>query len=140
MEYNVDATNAIAGRLAARVAKEALSGKTVHIVNAEKAVMSGNARVTAARYFEKLREIGQPHKGPFIPRMPDRFLKRLIRGMLPKQGRGIDAYKRIKCHIGIPEELEGKTIEPFPGKHVKDLPTLKYTTIKDICRHLGGKQ
>jgi len=139
MEYNVDATNAIAGRLAARVAKEALRGKTVNVVNAEKAIMSGTPRVTAQRYFEKLREIGQPHKGPFIPRMPDRFLKRLIRGMLPKTGRGPDAYKRIKCHIGVPEEFEGK-FEPFTGKQTKDLPTLKYTTIKEICRHLGGKQ
>lgn len=139
MEINIDATNAIAGRLAVRAAKEALQGKTVNILHAEKAIITGNPVLTKQRYHETRTEKGQPRKGPYIPRMPDRFLKRLIRGMLPhKQTRGEEAYKRIKCYIGLPEEFKDKKLEKV-CKEASALPTLKYTTIQEICRFMGGK-
>ena len=139
MEYNIDATNAIAGRLGTKVAKEALLGKKVNVLNSEKAIISGDPKVVIGRYQYTRVEKGQPHKGPYIPRMPDRFLKRLIRGMLPhKKGRGSDAFKRIKCHIGVPEEFKGKDIMKFQDGLSK-LPTLKYVTVQQICKTLGGK-
>jgi large subunit ribosomal protein L13 len=139
MEYNVDATNAIAGRLGTKVAKEALQGKTVNVVNAEKAIISGTPERVFERYHYLRTGMGQQHKGPFIPRMPDRFLKRLFRGMLPyKKGRGAEAFKRIKCHIGVPDEFKDKKIEKYEDG-TKKLPTLKYSTIQSICRKMGGK-
>ena len=139
MEIILDATDMIAGRLATRAAKEALHGKDVRIVNAEKAVITGSPVKVKQRYHETRAEKGQPHKGPYIPRMPDRFLKRLIRGMLPhRQARGAEAYKRIKCYVGIPHEFKDKKIEKA-GKDTKKLPTLKYTTVHEICKYMGGK-
>lgn len=138
MELNIDATNAIAGRLATQAAKAALQGKTVNILNAEKAVMSGDPRKIVERYHYRRVEMGQQHKGPFIPRMPDRFLKRIIRGMIPKRGRGVDAYKRVKCYVGEPEEFKDKKLEKAQYT-ASSLPTLKYITIQKICKGMGGK-
>jgi large subunit ribosomal protein L13 len=139
MELNIDGTGAIAGRISARAAKEALMGKTVNILNAEKIVISGSPEKIIEKYHTLIAEMGQPRKGPFIPRVPDKFMKRFIRGMLPyKQGRGKDAYKRIKFYIGTPEEFKDKKTEKA-GKKLEELPTLKYITIQRLCKALGGK-
>ena len=42
MTVVIDAENAVVGRLASRVAKLALMGEDVLVVNAEKAIMTGN--------------------------------------------------------------------------------------------------
>lgn len=139
MELNIDGTGAIAGRLCTKVAKEAMLGKTVNVFNAEKIVISGQPELTVQKYHHLGKEMGQPRKGPFIPRVPDKFMKRFIRGMLPyKQGRGAEAHKRIKFYIGIPEEFKDKKLE-IVGKKLEELPTLKYITIHNLCKALGGK-
>ncbi len=88
-ELIIDAKDAVAGRLASFVAKEALKGKKVVIVNAEKAIITGNREKIIEKY-RQLRDMGSTSmKTPRIPRLPDRFLKRIIRGMLPhKKARG----------------------------------------------------
>ncbi|MFW5977014.1 MAG: 50S ribosomal protein L13, partial [Candidatus Nanoarchaeia archaeon] len=55
------------------------------------------------------------------------------RGMLPyKQPKGAEAFKRVLCYAGIPEEFkEAKTVNLDSAK-VDKLPTLKYVTIHDI--------
>jgi large subunit ribosomal protein L13 len=139
-ELNIDATNTIAGRLATRAAKEALMGKKVNVFNAEKAIMSGDAKKVAEKYRYKRSEMGQPRKGPFIPRMPDRFLRRVIRGMLPyKRERGSDAFKRIMCYAGVPEQFKDKKLTVFEKDTVKKLPKLKYITVQDICKYMGAQ-
>ena len=107
MDVFMDAEDCIAGRLASVAAKELLKGRHVYIVNAEKAVISGNPKYTISSTKEKV-DRGDPYHGPFYPRRPDEMLKRSIRGMLPKKPRGRDALKRLKVFLSVPEELSGR--------------------------------
>jgi ribosomal protein L13 len=47
----VDATQQIVGRLASKVAKASLMGHTIHVVNCEKAIISGKKEVTFSKYL-----------------------------------------------------------------------------------------
>ncbi|RME31999.1 50S ribosomal protein L13 [Candidatus Woesearchaeota archaeon] len=134
----IDATGLIAGRLASYAAKQALLGKTVMIINAEKAVISGDVRrtINEAKYKKFVR--GVPRKGPYYSKMPDRYLRRIIRGMLPKTVRGRTAFGRIKCFIGTPAEIGGEAIT-LPEANASKLPNLQRITIGKLCTELGGK-
>lgn len=139
MEINIDATNALAGRIGTYAAKQALLGNTVNILNAEKAVISGSPEKVLERYHVRVTEIGTPQRGPFYCRLPDRFLRRLIRGMTGyKTPRGREAYKKIMCYIGVPEKFKDKKLVAI-AKTSTELPTYKYQTIGKLCKALGGK-
>ncbi|HDD70583.1 MAG TPA: 50S ribosomal protein L13 [Candidatus Woesearchaeota archaeon] len=139
-ELNIDGTNCILGRLCSYAAKQALIGNTINIFNCEKIIVSGDPKKIKERYRHTLTEKGQPHKGPYIPRMPDRFVRKVIKGMLPHtSARGRAALKRVMCYIEVPEEFKEKKIEQIKTLSADKLPTLKRCTIKEICRHLGGK-
>lgn len=103
----IDADSAIAGRLASVAAKKALQGETVAVVNADKAVISGDPKNAKAKYIN-LRQKGLwSQKGPKVSSMPERMLKRIIRGMIGhKSGKGQEAFKRIKCYNKVPAEFE----------------------------------
>ena len=136
----IDATDSIAGRLASHIAKQVLNGNNVAVVNSEKAVITGNKEVAIERYRYRRSETGRPQKGPFIYRSPDRFLKRIIRGMLPyKKARGSAAFKNIKCYRGVPAEFKDKKAQTIKAVNVSKLGVIKYVTIHDICKSLGGK-
>ena|SRR3989344_7171695 len=132
----VDASGLILGRLASFVAKQALMGEQVHVVNCEKAVISGNRKDVMQNYTGKL-HIGQPITGPFFYRRESMFVKRTIRGMLPhKMPKGRAAFKNIRCHIGIPEDLRNKQFETIEKAKVTKLQSLKYLPVSKICREL----
>ncbi|MBN2880640.1 50S ribosomal protein L13 [Candidatus Woesearchaeota archaeon] len=135
----IDATNQILGRLATFAAKQTLLGEEVRIINSEKAVISGTKSNIVAKYT-RLRSMGIPAKGPYFPRLPDRFVRRAIRGMLPhNQARGREAFKRVLCYVGVPAEFAGKeTI--MPGADASKLIDTKYMTVKEITTILGAKQ
>ena len=106
----IDGTNLILGRLATFAAKKALEGESVIIVNSEKVILTGNKNLLIREFIEK-QHMGHAYKGPFYPKMPDRIVKRTIRGMLPyKQERGRKAFKRIKCFIGLPESYKNQKL------------------------------
>lgn len=135
----IDGNNLILGRLGSEVAKAALMGKEVKIVNCENIFVTGSKADVFAK-FERKRKLGTWAKGPFYPRMPDRLVKRLIRGMLPmKTSRGREAFKRITCYIGTPSELKSEKYETFNHANVSRLSTSKYISIGEISRHLGAK-
>ena len=136
---NIDATNLIVGRLASYAAKQALLGHTVNIFNCEKAVMSGDFKILRERYYHRIFDVGRPFKGPYRSRMPDRFVRWMIRAMVAyKQQRGREAFERIMCYIGVPAKFaDAKLIKV--GKDVSELPKLKYTTVGDLCVSIGGK-
>lgn len=135
----IDATNIILGRLATIAAKQALLGEEITVINAEKAIVSGEKQAVLARYREKYAR-GTPSTGPFIHRMPDRLVRRTIRGMLPyKTPRGEAAYKRIMCYAGVPEQFAGKETFAIDASRDK-LPNNKFVTVQDISRNLGGSQ
>jgi len=134
----IDATDLILGRLSTYAAKQALLGETVHIINSELAVITGNPKKTFAS-FKIARERGAPLVGPYFPRMPHRIVKRSIRGMLPyKKSRGREALARVKCHIGIPEDLKNEKSETLENANIHNTNT-KYISIKQISKQLGAK-
>jgi len=75
----VDASDMIVGRLCTYIAKQALLGQEVRVVNSEKAVISGRKENTFNDFLHRV-QMGTPRKGPFIQRMPDRILRRVVRG------------------------------------------------------------
>ena len=102
----IDARNLILGRLATTVAKKALQGEEINVINCEHIIVSGSKKNVLFQYKTKANR-GSQFKGPFIPKTPERFVKRSIRNMLPyKNPRGREAFKRIKCHRGYPEAIK----------------------------------
>ena len=135
----IDAKDQILGRLAAFAAKQALMGHTVRVINAEKAVVSGKRGMVVAE-AKRHKAMGVPRKGPFHSKLPDRWLRRVIRGMLPhKFPRGREAYARVMCYIGTPTEFVGQPAIKAPGADRTKLPTLDAVTVGRICEELGGK-
>jgi len=129
----IDAEHAIVGRLASFVAKKLLEGENIEIINAEKAIITGDPKVILEKYLEKINR-GSPHHGPFYPRQPHRILRRVIRGMLPyKTARGRNALKRLKVYIGVPENLKGKE-----AKTMKEEKRCKYITLLELSKRIGG--
>lgn len=132
----IDATGAILGRLCTNVAKRLLKGEEIVIVNSEKAIISGKKNKIKEIYKQK-REVGTSRKGPFFPRMPDRIVKRTVRGMIPYQTpHGRAAYKRLKCYIGVPKEFEGKEFERIKDAEKKPID---FITIEELSKFLGAK-
>ena len=136
MKRIIDAEGATLGRLCTTVAKDLLNGEEIAIINAEKAVISGKKRRIKEEYKQK-REVGTYRKGPFFPRSPDRIVKRSVRGMIPYQKpHGREAFKRLKCYIGVPDQFKGEKpeiIEHAKQQHVNCI------TIKELSRYLGAK-
>jgi len=133
----IDATNTAAGRLGTIVVKRLLNGEEVHLVNAEKATISGTMDAVMARYNFK-RTVGTRRKGPYYPRMPHMMLKRTMRGMLNYQELSShrDAYKRLKAHIGVPDELADHTAI-VEEKALSN--AYRRVAIGEISKRLGAK-
>ena len=133
----VDAKDQIVGRLGTKVAKLALLGEKIDIVNAEQAVVSGKRAEILAKWKQRV-ERKTWSKGPHFKRNPDRLLKRMIRDMLPyKQPKGRTAFENIKCWVGVPEQFEGKETTSFPEAGADKL-MVSSTSVKEISRFLGG--
>jgi large subunit ribosomal protein L13 len=135
--YNADGQ--ILGRLCSVIAKQLLKGESVTVVNAEKAVVSGNPKATKEQYLEKVRR-GDPYKGPFFPSMPDVILRRTVRGMLPwHKPNGRKAYRKLKVFIGVPDELTKEKFEKVDAADAKRLRT-KSMTLGELSLSIGGKK
>ena len=135
----IDANGLILGRLATRIAKLALMGETVNVVNCEKSVISGDKYNLYDKYID-LRHKGGPFHGPFFPRMPDRIVRRVVRSMLPyKNDRGSEAYARVKCFIGVPETLKNEEMISFSEVSKEKISRAKIISIGEISKRLGAK-
>ena len=140
VEQVVDATNAVLGRLASYVAKEALRGRRVVVINAEKAVISGTkARVVArAKTKLKTRTLANQAKTPTHPRRPDNYVRRVIRGMLPwKKSRGKEAFHRVRVYIGSPEDYASRPQQKVPEAVAAKL-RVPYITVGQLSKEIGG--
>jgi len=128
MKIVLDGEDAIAGRLGSYAAKELLKGNEVIIINAEKAIISGNKREVVEKIRRRRKKGGSSQKGPKISRLPDRLLKRMVRGMLPwDKSKGKAAYKRLKCYAGNNLKENFKDIKKLNYKK-----PVKFITIKQI--------
>ncbi|MEM2909348.1 MAG: 50S ribosomal protein L13 [Candidatus Bilamarchaeaceae archaeon] len=134
----IDGTDCIFGRLATRIAKKALSGEEVHVINAEKMVIKGNPNAILRR-FQARRAIthkANPEHAPKWPKVPHMLVKRMIRGMLPWQtARGRAAYRRITIHTGNPKHL---TAVDFPTDKHDGIS--KGITIYELCKNIGYRK
>jgi len=125
----VDGKNAVLGRLASYVAKEALKGEEFAIVNCEDVIITGNKQAIKKDYKEKRDKVGSGQKGPKVSRLTEQIVKRAIRGMLSnhRKGMGKQAYKRIKCYVGVPKEFESMEKRSMEEKNKR-----KFIRVKDI--------
>jgi large subunit ribosomal protein L13 len=135
----IDASGLLVGRLATQAARHALHGKTVRIVNCEKAVISGSKAFLVSEWKRRFVQ-GVPRKGPYIHRFPDRMVRRIIRGMLPhRQPRGREAFEALMCYIGVPSELKEMPTITLEDAKASTLPNRRYLTMGELCKELGGK-
>ena len=127
----IDAERHVAGRLATTVAHQLVKGESVVIVNAEKAIITGDRDKIFEKYKQK-RDRGYDHSGPFYPRRADLILKRMVRGMLPyDRPNGRAAYKRLKIYVGVPPEFADMKFEKVPS--ATKINTEKYIFVGEVA-------
>jgi large subunit ribosomal protein L13 len=125
--YVVDATDQPLGRLASRVATvlrgkhrpdytpHADVGDFVVIVNAEKVRLTGNKASKSVHY----RHSGSPGGltsrtyGEEIASAPDRFVERVVKGMLPKTSLGRRQLTKLKVYAGAAHPHTAQQPQPF---------------------------
>ncbi|ESP89467.1 50S ribosomal protein L13 [Candidatus Halobonum tyrrellensis] len=144
----VDARDCIMGRVASEVAQRALDGERVAVVNAERAVITGNPETTMEKYRTRS-ELGSD-RGPEYPKRPDRIFKRSIRGMVPyKKPRGREAFENVRVYVGNPFDEDtdasnspgdGETVdaEVLEGTSLDRLSNIKFTSLGEISEDLGA--
>ena len=136
----LDAKNQILGRLASYIAKRALSGDMVIVLNAEKIVISGrrNNIIEEAKRRLKTRTLGAQANAPMHQRRPDLYFRRVVRGMLPwKKARGKAAFHRVFVFVGVPEEYSNKAASKAPDADASRL-SAPYITLEDLASEIGG--
>ncbi len=130
--YNAD--GAILGRIGSLICKDVLKGKNVVVINCEKAIVTGSREniLYSISSWKKLGGIGL--KGPKVSRVPERLMKRMIRGMLPwNKPKGRAAYDRIMCYSG-----NGKLKDEEVKKAIKLESTkpLKFITLTEVSKYI----
>ncbi|MFX1501281.1 MAG: 50S ribosomal protein L13 [Promethearchaeota archaeon] len=150
IEYQLyDASDNILGRFCSIIAKKALLGENIVIINAKDAIISGTKRDIHEKYLAKLKisTATNPRRGPFHERRPDTFIRRVIKQMLPrKKLRGKDALKRVHVYISdIPERFKSKYQKLVPNEiHNTNKNRLsyynKYITLENLCLRIGWKK
>lgn len=142
----LDAKDKILGRFCSQVAKKVLLGEKVVIINAKYAIISGTKNNIHEKYLSKLNisTATNPRRGPFWPRRPDTFMRKVIKKMLPrKKIRGKDAIKRVHVYISdIPERFQKKYQKLTPQEILNaDKKRLsyynRYITLENLCSRLG---
>ncbi|MBT6690018.1 50S ribosomal protein L13 [archaeon] len=124
-----DGEGAVFGRLASVVAKDLLKGNEVDVLNCEKIIISGDKKLLAVKILAK-REMGSggSMKGPKYPRVADKLVKRMIRGMLPRdRAKGRDAFRELKVYVG------GENKDAVKLNHRKPM---KFASVAEIVRLL----
>lgn len=151
----VNAEGQVLGRIASFVAKRALMGDKVIVVNAEKALISGTKTGILTETDRRLgiRNWGNPKKGPYLMKRPDNFVRRVIRGMLPYSknrygARGREAFKNVIVFVGVPQKeiikfdknFEQANINEISNKYLQKKQLKRYVTVEEFCEMLGYKK
>ena len=150
IEYKLyDATDKILGRFCSQIAKRALLGEYIIIINAKNAIISGTKRNIHENYLEKLKisTATNPRRGPFHERRPDTFMRRVIKQMVPrKKLRGKEAIKRVHVYISdIPGRFKNRYQNITPHEiHKAEKQRLSYynrfITLENLCQRIGWKK
>ena len=131
----VNAEGLIVGRMCSKVAKRLLNGKKSSFLTLKKPCSrQKKSKLLEAHIFL---EVGAPERGPFHYRRPDRFLRKVVRGMVPfKQPKGKNAYKRLKVFMGIPLELKDKEMITFTEASSANLKGPHFT-LGEMVKEIG---
>merc|ERR1712243_484894 len=140
----IDGRGHLFGRLAALVAKTALTGQRVVIVRCEDINMSGSFYRNKLKYLEFLRKRCNvnPKRGPFHHRAPSRVFQRIVRGMLPhKTKRGQEALKRYRAYEGIPAPYDKRKRHVVPSalRVLRLQPHRKFCVLGRLAHEVGWK-
>ncbi|MEM2006517.1 MAG: 50S ribosomal protein L13 [Sulfolobales archaeon] len=143
-EILIDAEGLILGRLASVVAKFLKYGYRVYVVNAEKAVVSGDPHTikeSYAKWFE-IKTLRNPSKwSPHRPRNPVSIVKYAVRGMLPKDPfKKITLLKKLRVYVGYPEEVKKMELVAIeiPEARASKLKH-EYITVGEVAKYLGWR-
>ncbi len=134
----VDGTDMVLGRLASNVAKALMRGEEVHLINAERIVVSGMPKNIVGDYMQKrrLQQKATPEFSPKWPKVPHLLVRRVVRGMLPfKKAKGRAAFRKLRVYAGNP----GIKGEAKSFGDAKSSGFRKSMTIADMCSQLGAK-
>jgi len=137
----IDATNLILGRMLSYVAKKAIEGEQVIILNVSKAVISGGKRSTIqiARTKLRTRSLLSQDNGPVHPRRPENYARRALRGMLPfKKPSGKKAYKRVSVYSDMPSQYAQEPRQTIPGAQASKLKC-RSILLEEFSREIGGR-
>ena len=89
--------------------------------------------------YLEINSVTNPIHGPFHPRRPDTMLTKMVRGMVPKtKTSSIEAFKRLRVHIGIPDQFMNKKAESFEDSKITR-PPAKYISVGDVAKQIGWK-
>lgn len=140
-KYYVDAAGQIVGRMCSRIAKLLLSGNSVVVVNADKALFSGHRSSVMVDFLDRLKiaSVVHPKHGPFHPRTPSGILTRTIRGMIPRtKSKGVSAMKRLRVYEEVPKGMEKVAFTSFDeAKATK--PLAYYVPLGEVAERIGWK-
>ncbi len=133
----VDARDCILGRVASQISERALEGERIAVVNAEKAVITGNEDDIMSVY-QKRSEVGSD-RGPYYPKRPDRLFKRSVRGMLPyKTPRGREAFENVRVYVGNPYEGGDVEADVLEDTSLDRLSNIKFVSLGEVSEKLGA--
>ncbi len=139
-EYvKVDVSNQVAGRICSFIAKRALMGDNIVVVNCKNAMITGDKNRVFQIYLDRdnVKVFSNHAQGPFFPHRPDTFIRHMVWGMMPKGTRGRQAIQRVEFFIGeIPERMVSKYKIIAQKEYKPASITLKNTnmvSVNDIC-------
>ena len=140
-KYYIDAAGQIVGRMSSQIAKLLLSGNSVVVVNADKALFSGHRSNVMGDFLDRLTiaSVVHPKHGPFHPRTPAGILSRTIRGMIPRtKSSGVSALRRLRVYEEIPKGMDKVTFTNFDeAKATK--PLAYYVPLGEVAERIGWK-
>ncbi len=127
----IDGKGATLGRIASLVAKEALKGEEISVINCDNVIITGNFSAIKENFEIKRGRVGSGQKGPKHPATSEKIVKRAVRGMLPnhRAGRGKAALGRVKCYAKTPKEFENSKTEKI-GLTKK----IKFSEVKEFVK------
>jgi large subunit ribosomal protein L13 len=131
----INAENKILGRLSSEVAEKLLKSKDkIVVVNSEKIIISGKKKQIVNMYLERKEKGGKgnPKKNPKFHRYPDKIFLKTVRNMLPRKPRGVEALKKLKVYIDVPEEYKNNLTEATP------LQNIEHISLYELSRKLGA--
>lgn len=134
----IDGTGLVLGRLSSWIAQRIMSGENIVVVNAQDMLVSGKRKYLINSYLQRRSRATHtnPKRGPFFPRMPDRILRRTVRGMLPWKTRsGKTAFRKLSAFIEVPENLSNQEFQSIPD--AKRKLSNSYMTVGELARLIG---